>query len=665
MAQLIFKRGSLANLNNLAIKDGQFIVTTDEGALYVDNGSTRVRLGDFIVVENVAALPESANRKAMYYCEAENVLARWNGTEWKQINKQPTTAELKVALGLDDQGTVTAAIAAAKKAGDDAQKAVDDLDAYVGTFTHDTAKTVVEYINAKTDGIATSGNLEALGSRVTAVEGDVATIKGDYLKSTDKTALEGQISAVQTAVDNAQAYAEDVAGDLSTHTGNGDIHITAEERVLWTGKTDLDTVKALGYATKEEAQGYANAKDEAIEAAQAKADQAYELAGTKATMEQVNTAIAGAGHAVKADVDTAIENLGKAYVAADEALETKLQGNIDKKVDQTAYDTKVGELVAEDERLAGLISGNADAIAAEKERAEGVEADLQGQINLIMNNPDTKDVIDSISEFTQYITEHGEIAEGFRTDIDQNKADIAAEVKRAGEAESALSGRIDTLEAIDHEAYIAADETNLQAAKDYADDAVEALGIADYVKKADADNAYAAAGHNHDDKYDAIGAAAQALADAQAYADQAEADALSAAKTYADGLNTAMDARVDALEAIDHEAYKAYADQAEADAVATAEGKIATAKAEAIADAEGKIATAKSELEGKITAAETAAKGHADTEVGKVQSALETHTNKGDIHVTSADKEKWNAAETNAKSYSDEKLAEALQWGEF
>lgn len=50
--------------------------------------------------------------------------------------------------------------------------------------------------------------------------------------------------------------------------------------------------------------------------------------------------------------------------------------------------------------------------------------------------------------------------------------------------------------------------------------------------------------------FEKIGDSAVDLTDyaTKAYADQAEADALSAAKTYADGLDTAMDARVDALE---------------------------------------------------------------------------------------------------------------------
>lgn len=85
-----------------------------------------------------------------------------------------------------------------------------------------------------------------------------------------------------------------------------------------------------------------------------------------------------------------------------------------------------------------------NAINAEKERAEGIEGglrtdvdaikadylkasdkqDLQTQIDTIMENPDAAGAINSIKEFTAYIQEHGEIAEGFRVDIDANKKAI-------------------------------------------------------------------------------------------------------------------------------------------------------------------------------------------------------------------------------------------------
>lgn len=136
------------------------------------------------------------------------------------------TAEANAKAYADGKDT---AIQAAQKAADDAaavasvadgkavaaQGDVDALETYVGTFTHDTAKTVVEYINAKTEGIATSGNLEALAGRVTTAETDIDNIKKDYLKAADKTELEGKITTAQAAADAAQAHSEGVAGDLA------------------------------------------------------------------------------------------------------------------------------------------------------------------------------------------------------------------------------------------------------------------------------------------------------------------------------------------------------------------------------------------------------------------------------------------------------------------
>jgi hypothetical protein len=228
----------------------------------------------------------------------------------------------------------------------------------------------------------------------------------------------------------------------------------------------------------------------------------------------------------------------------------------------------------DDEEVRGLISANAKAIADEESRAKGVEEGLQTQINTIINNPDAEGIINSINEFTQYIEDHGEIAEGFRTDINKNKEDIAA----INNAETGI----------------------LKQAKDYAD------GLA---------GNYAEAEHDHvvadiTDFETVVEARITAKGYATTgYADQAEADA----KAHADGLNTAMDTRVAALEGIDHEAYIG-ADEA-----------------------------LKSELEGKINAIDN-----------------HSHTNKDIIDGITAEKvSAWDAAEKNAKDYSDGKLAEA------
>jgi hypothetical protein len=100
MADMIkFYKGLEASLP-AAGTNGALYITTDEGAIYLGTGTGMKRLGDFVQVANVAALPAKAHENCLYYCVAENILAKWNGTEWKQVNKQPTTEELKTLLGL-------------------------------------------------------------------------------------------------------------------------------------------------------------------------------------------------------------------------------------------------------------------------------------------------------------------------------------------------------------------------------------------------------------------------------------------------------------------------------------------------------------------------------------------------------------------------------------
>ena len=109
-----------------------------------------------------------------------------------------------------------------------------------------------------------------------------------------------------------------------------------------------------------------------------------------------------------------------------------------------------------------------------------------------------------------------------------------------------LVTRVAALEEIDHDAYVDADATNLQAAKDYADglagnyDANGAAAQALADAKADAESKYQIKG-----SYEAAGAAAQALADAKADAEskyQVKGEYLTA-----DDLQFATDGEIDGL----------------------------------------------------------------------------------------------------------------------
>ena len=396
-----------------------------------------------------------------------------------------------------------AAIQAAQKAADDAAAAaaaadgkavaaqgeVDALEAYVGTIPEGATSTnVVAYVQEKTSGIATEGAMTELGNRVTAVEGDVATIKGDYLKAADKTELEGKITEANTAVATEKSRAEGEEAKLA-----GRIKAIEDDYLVAADKTEL---------------------------ADAIADEAERAAGVES------------------------------------GLETRLKA-------------------VEDDYLT-----SADAEA------------LQTQINTIMNNPDAEGAINSINEFTKYVTDHGTIADGFRTDIDKNKEDIAANAKAIADHETLAAQTYATKteladekkalqEEIDADVKVVADDlaeldgvvAGLASSKADAtalSSAVEALEGADSAMAGRLDAIEAQLGDGEGSVADMIADAKQeaidsavgtAAADATSKANAAEA----AAKEHATGLNTAMDARVVALEAIDHD----HANKAELNLIAS------------------------------------------------------------------------------------------------
>ena len=460
--------------------------------------------------------------------------------------------------------------------------------------------------------------------------------------------IKGVISAGDTAaLDSAKAYADslatnyDAAGAASTVQGKLDEEIlrakAAEEANAAAAKKAQDEVDALelyvgtipATATATDIVGYVQEKTSGIatdtalteltgRVAQAETDidnieKDYLKAADKTELSDAITAEANRAKGIEGGLETRLAAVEADYLKA--ADKTELQGNIDGVAEDVADIAKDYLTSADKTELQGNIDAKADQTALD----EGLEG-LQTQINTIMNNPDAEGAINSINEFTQYVTEHGTIAEGFRTDIDKNKDDIAAEVKRAGDAESALSGRLDTLEAIDHNAYVAADSAlktelegkiNAKADSSALTAAVEALEGADsgLDSRLQAVEGKLGTGEGSVDskiataKQEAIDAAA---ADATTKAGTAETNA----KGYADGLNTAMNTRVEALEAIDHD----HSNKAELDLIASGD-------------------------KAKWDAA--AAKAHEHSNLSVLEG------------ITSTKVSAWDAAEGNAKTYAD------------
>lgn len=273
-----FLRGNVANLPQTAT-EGALYFTKDEGIyLGMADGSYH-RYGDFITVANVEALPTAgAHATCMYYCTAENILARYDSAKgWIQINKQPTAEEMKTLLGLGSAAYTDASAY-------DAAGAADAVRSYVGEIPATaTATDVIGYIQEKTAGIATDAALEELTGRVADAEKDIDDIQ---------EALEGKSD------EGHKHVKADITDFAHTHTASE--------------ITDLDaTIKAYDYATKDEAKGYADAKDDAIaEAKKAGTDAAGALDAYKGEMV---TTLAG-----KQDVIP--ENTYDAYGASAQAL---------------------------------------------------------------------------------------------------------------------------------------------------------------------------------------------------------------------------------------------------------------------------------------------------------------------------------------------------------
>lgn len=237
---------------------------------------------------------------------------------------------------------------------------------------------------------------------------------------TDSTAYDAKGSA-DTALDNAKAYADGKIGTVADGTTvvamiadakkAGTDAAAAAEAAQSTAdsKTTMEAVEAKGYATKTEAQGYADAKDDAIAAAQSAADTAQEgVDGLKTRVSTIEGDYLKAAdkNALQTAIDTEKGRMDAFLASAevgDAAIDTlkELQDYITTHGEAAAtLTTKVGTLettvgkAAEGENPAtGLVKSvadNASAITAEQTRAEGVEGNLQSAINTL-NGANTVD----------------------------------------------------------------------------------------------------------------------------------------------------------------------------------------------------------------------------------------------------------------------------------
>lgn len=253
----------------------------------------------------------------------------------------------------------------------------------------------------------------------------------------------GKVQAeLDKEVTRAKAREDEIAGLVTTAQGEVD----ALEEVV-AGKADQTALDALAGKVGEVPEGQ-NVMD-IIENIQENAYNDTELRGlitgltnNKADKTQVATDIAAA---VKVETDARVEAVQGVQDAVDtlsgtHATDKKaLEDAIALKADQTAldevsgvanaavkqadYDVKVKALEDEDARIAGLV-------AAEQERAEGIEAGLEERLVEVETFFKTADgetldtALDTLVEIQKYLDGEGEIADQMLLDIAANKKAI-------------------------------------------------------------------------------------------------------------------------------------------------------------------------------------------------------------------------------------------------
>ena len=425
----------------------------------------------------------------------------------------------------------TGILAVAKKYTDDevakVQKEVDDLEVYVGTFTSENAKSVVEYIDEKTTGIASDAALTALGDRVTQAEKDIDAIEADYLKAADKTELEGKISEAQTAADNAQDYAEGVAEDLAEAVEEleGAIALKADQ-------TALDAVSAVANAAVAKADY--DVKVKALE------DEDARIAGLVATETERATGVEAGLDARLVEVETFFKTAEGESL--DEALDTlvEIQKYLDGEgavADQMLLDIAANKKAIEDHAATDHDFAAADAT---------LKSELEGKIN-----------VKADASVVEAIDGRVEVVEG-KVETLESEMDDA-------------EGRLDVVEAA------VATKAEAQALAD----AVEALEGADAAQVERIEALEAKFGEGEGNVESQIATAKQEAIDAAAEDATTKANkALEDAKKYADDEDAKIESRVDALETASA-THALAADLTALDGrVTTAEGEIDTLQTE-------------------------------------------------------------------------------------
>ena len=278
---------------------------------------------------------------------------------------------------------------------------------------------------------------EALDGKIAEVAGDLADeiARADAAEKKNaadiKTIADDYVTSAGIANFETKENVKKVADDLSAYktSNNEEVGKKANASDVYT-KIEIDD---KNYATKTEAEAYANAKDSAITAAQNKADEAYNLAGTKVTAETGKRLITDAEAAKLAGLKNYDDTGVKADITANTnaIADIKDGATIDSFADVEA--ALAGKQATGDYATKAYVDEEVGAVAT-------VANEAKNRIDTFLDTEGVANTVDSLHDIKAWMDGEGVNA----TELTEA---IAAEAKLRKDADDALDGRIDALEA--------------------------------------------------------------------------------------------------------------------------------------------------------------------------------------------------------------------------
>jgi hypothetical protein len=349
MAQVIFKRGLLANLP-AAIADGTLYVTTDERAMYLDIDGARVRLGDFQEFATLTELQANTNPSttALYYVADVNCLAKYDAAKkaYVQINLDTGATSIEV-VGTGNAVTAASYDPATRKLTLTMGKTfaeADDIGALGGkdkVSETDLDDALKAKVNAAAEGNHSHDNKDVLDG-ITAEKVAAWDTVGDKAEQTDLDAVEGKVDTL-----------------IGADTGKSARAISAEE-----------ATKAINdFATKVSDDGTVNSFKELVDWAASHGSEAAEMTAAIQAIEAILAGIGGDGEqptvvAYVADAIAALKIGDYAKAAELTALAARV----------TAAEGKLDTLTGDAETEGSVAKALADAKAYTDEKDAAMDA---------------------------------------------------------------------------------------------------------------------------------------------------------------------------------------------------------------------------------------------------------------------------------------------------